>query len=700
MSAPATALPTAMIDREGNFLVGVKAVIAAFGVLLFLMPLGTPPGILAGLVGTMSGYLLARVATRRGLRLGAGLAIALVTIAAGYFFGQWIMDGGLGGSPYRSIDLSDAVFFGVGGLGVFFGLRMLSERARIFSILELVVVVGAVAHTFAGHRHYHINQPRFLSDWAWSRGIDPATVLEAAGVSALVLSTILLLRTRGKIKILLTLLALLLGGIAAYFLTRGAYMGGKPDADEMADSNAGKDKNDKDKNSSSSSGGRPPDPVAIVLLHDDLPDADVLYFREAVLSRFAVDRLVQDTSGDYDKDVISTLPAGKTVLTVDSPVNPDFHREIRTSMYLLVDHANLFGVAQPIEMDALINPDPTRFVAAYDVVSRFLTQEVSRFIGRTAMPAAWTDEQKKHYLAMPDDPRYLELSNKIVRDVDPRFVGDDLMKAFAIKRYLEQNGFYSLQEKQLVGNDPTAKFLFGKMRGYCVHFAHSAVLLFRSQGIPARVAVGYGVQTRRRGAGSSILIFGSDAHAWPEIYLDGVGWVTFDIYPEHSDEPPPQITDQDMESILGELARNNKTGGQSELPSTTFEIPWLAIGATLLLIVAAFLTGTYGIKLIRRLRRGDHRLVYRGVLDRLSDIGAGRQPGETRERHAARLAALAPSFTLLTREHLRQSFRVPAGGGESLAPLAGATRGELRRNVSIFKRLAGALNPIGWWFTR
>src|SRR5262249_59532098 len=115
-------------------------------------------------------------------------------------------------------------------------------------------------------------------------------------------------------------------------------------------------------------------------------------------------------------------------------------------------------------------------------------------------------------------------------------VGDDVMKALAIKRYLEKEGFYSLKQKQLVGADPVAQFLFGDLRGYCVHFSHAAVFLLRSQGIPARVALGYGVQTKRRGAGSSVLILGNEAHAWPELFIDGVGWVTFDIYPERSDE--------------------------------------------------------------------------------------------------------------------------------------------------------------------
>src|SRR5262249_53501893 len=155
-----------------------------------------------------------------------------------------------------------------------------------------------------------------------------------------------------------------------------------------------------------------------------------------------------------------------------------------------------------------------------------------------------------------------------------------------------------------------------------------------------RVALGYGVPTNRRGAGSSILIFGHEAHAWPEIYLDGIGWVTFDIYPERSDEPPPPQFDQDLESSLGGLARKDPTAGQSEDPSPLV-IPWRTILAIFGGTLGATLFLAYVVKAFRRILSSSHRAVYRAVLDRFADLGAVRRYGETRERHAARLATMA-----------------------------------------------------------
>jgi transglutaminase-like putative cysteine protease len=52
--------------------------------------------------------------------------------------------------------------------------------------------------------------------------------------------------------------------------------------------------------------------------------------------------------------------------------------------------------------------------------------------------------------------------------------------------------------------------------------------------VPARVATGYAVDEAGRQGGSAILIPSGAAHAWPEVYLDGLGWVVTDVHPERT----------------------------------------------------------------------------------------------------------------------------------------------------------------------
>ena len=71
-------------------------------------------------------------------------------------------------------------------------------------------------------------------------------------------------------------------------------------------------------------------------------------------------------------------------------------------------------------------------------------------------------------------------------------------------------------------------FLFDLQKGYCSHFATAFVLLARSQGIPARYVEGYYV---RKGTAQSVTVRTSMAHSWPEVYLEGYGWLAFEPTP-------------------------------------------------------------------------------------------------------------------------------------------------------------------------
>ncbi|WP_084336850.1 transglutaminase TgpA family protein [Actinomadura oligospora] len=72
-------------------------------------------------------------------------------------------------------------------------------------------------------------------------------------------------------------------------------------------------------------------------------------------------------------------------------------------------------------------------------------------------------------------------------------------------------------------------FLTVDKRGYCEQFAAAMAVMARELGVPARVSVGYT-------AGKAVSpgrweVRGRDAHAWPELYFDGAGWVRFEPTP-------------------------------------------------------------------------------------------------------------------------------------------------------------------------
>ena len=54
-------------------------------------------------------------------------------------------------------------------------------------------------------------------------------------------------------------------------------------------------------------------------------------------------------------------------------------------------------------------------------------------------------------------------------------------------------------------------------------------LFARLLGIPARVGMGYTAGSQL--ADGSWVVQTKDAHAWPELYFDGVGWLRFEPTP-------------------------------------------------------------------------------------------------------------------------------------------------------------------------
>ena len=96
----------------------------------------------------------------------------------------------------------------------------------------------------------------------------------------------------------------------------------------------------------------------------------------------------------------------------------------------------------------------------------------------------------------------------------------------AVERYLRQYR-YSVRSTAAGDEDYIGQFLFKTGEGYCVHFASSMVALLRLSGIPARYVEGY-CYTYPEAKRAVFTVTGNSAHAWPEAYIEGFGWVPFE----------------------------------------------------------------------------------------------------------------------------------------------------------------------------
>lgn len=103
---------------------------------------------------------------------------------------------------------------------------------------------------------------------------------------------------------------------------------------------------------------------------------------------------------------------------------------------------------------------------------------------------------------------------------------NDLIKKVAY--YVRGAAEYSLDyDKGLDSeSDIVLAFLRDYRQGVCRHYASAATLLLRQLGYPARYTIGYVAATA---AGEWVEVTAANAHAWVEVYIDGVGWVQVEV---------------------------------------------------------------------------------------------------------------------------------------------------------------------------
>lgn len=117
-------------------------------------------------------------------------------------------------------------------------------------------------------------------------------------------------------------------------------------------------------------------------------------------------------------------------------------------------------------------------------------------------------------------------------------------KATALRDYLSSRYAYSLSVQTPPSDvDFVAWFLLAERQGYCTYFASAMTVLCRMAGLPARYVEGY--LAVPDGSGTAI-VTGWNAHAWTEVYLNGVGWVAFDATPGAGDTDASNTPDDSL----------------------------------------------------------------------------------------------------------------------------------------------------------
>ncbi len=265
-------------------------------------------------------------------------------------------------------------------------------------------------------------------------------------------------------------------------------------------------------------------------LSDTMSPGDIsnLSMSDAVAFRVAFDGPIPEPRDRYWRGLVLTRFNGRTW----SGRDPNIDREALERIDILGD---------PVRYEITLEPTRQQWVFALDMPLRWSLPRT--FMGRHNVLARTTPIDQRIAYEVTSYPDYrvgLDLQSTFQRwytdlpeQSNPRTTelaremrasaGSDQAFINAVLDKLNREDFYYTLEPPPLGRNPVDRFLFETRRGFCEHYASAFSVMMRSTGIPTRIVLGYqGGEVNP--LGGHLIVRQSDAHAWTEVWLDGLGW--------------------------------------------------------------------------------------------------------------------------------------------------------------------------------
>ena len=323
-------------------------------------------------------------------------------------------------------------------------------------------------------------------------------------------------------------------------------------------------------------------------------------------------------------------------------------------------------------------------------------------------------------------PKLSDVAQQVLDDVTAG-AKTDYDRVAALQSYFRDTDFVYDEQTLDAPDAPDALTGFLQTKqGFCEQFASAMAALVRGLGMPARVGVGFTAGSRQ--GDGSYRVTTRDAHAWPEVWFSGAGWVRFEPTPRSDDVtvdvpgytiPPVERAPDQAASAApsaapaapqpgnpgapGALDRGldegqpGATGGQvGQGPSRW----WLAVPATLVLLSVPALLAA--VRRRRRWRSPDALAAWASVGDDAVDVGHRWRPADSPRAAAAHLmsvrhlpddAAEALSRLATGAERARYARTADAGDAADLRRDAAAVRSALLAGAGRRDRWRARLAP-------
>jgi transglutaminase-like putative cysteine protease len=246
-------------------------------------------------------------------------------------------------------------------------------------------------------------------------------------------------------------------------------------------------------------------------------DDDVSYLdaldADLVVPQFDMRRIITQTYTVYQPGRLQLLTAAQP-LGVNRPIK--------------VRHSNVRGPlpgegrwGDLLNVSTISTRIPLESGESYKVVSALAAVDEETLRAAGIDYPAWVQER---YLQLPNSlPRRVrDLAQEIAQDTDNPYDA-----ATALQNYLRGITYNELIKSPPSNRDLVDWFLFDLKEGYCDYYSSAMVVMARSLGVPARIAVGYGRGEYNPDA-KVFRVRDNNAHAWVEVFFPRYGWIEFE----------------------------------------------------------------------------------------------------------------------------------------------------------------------------
>lgn len=229
------------------------------------------------------------------------------------------------------------------------------------------------------------------------------------------------------------------------------------------------------------------------------------------------------------------------------------------------------------------------------------------------------------YTALPKEysPFVMEKALSVTKPGDTPY-----QKAVLLAEWLRQHGEYTLLPAEVPeGEDFVAHFL-ETQQGYCTYFASAMTVMARAAGIPARYVTGFALEDALDREPFDYRATGETAHAWSELYFQGIGWVPFDVLewdsamplnrqaPEKPEEPSAEQGDFPFEPEEPDVKpEQDQNLGEEALALEKSKTSWIAPT-----LFAAVFVGAVVFYYLDSYQRQSRRFSYQRVLRQTSSL--------------------------------------------------------------------------------